>query len=72
MVHCFNRHVGKLNKSNIVGPRTNDTIVGTTGRNEIDTMADTSCAGANWTLIEDTGSVCDVYPFQEDYEAAIE
>jgi hypothetical protein len=37
--------------------------------NEMDTMADTSCAGKNWVMIEDTGFVCDVYPFKEGYEA---
>ena len=35
----------------------------------MDTMADTSCAGANWIMIEDTGFVCDVYPFKDGYEA---
>lgn len=32
-------------------------------------MADTSCAGRNWIMIEDTGFVCDVYPFKDGYEA---
>ena len=32
-------------------------------------MADTSCAGSNWLLIEDTGFTCDVYPFKEGYDA---
>ena len=38
-------------------------------RNEMDTMADTSCAGSNWSVLEWTGHSCDVYPFNEQYEA---
>lgn len=32
-------------------------------------MADTSCAGPNWRMIENTGFTCDVFPFKEDYGA---
>jgi hypothetical protein len=35
----------------------------------MDSMADTSCAGSNWRVIEETGFTCDVYPFKEGYEA---
>ena len=35
----------------------------------MDTMADTSCAGSNWRMIETTGLTCDVYSFKEGYEA---
>ena len=35
----------------------------------MDTMADTSCAGSNWSVLEWTGHSCDVYPFNEEYEA---
>ena len=38
-------------------------------RNEMDTMADTSCAGSNWSVLEWTGHSCNVYPFNEEYEA---
>ena len=38
-------------------------------RNETDTMADTSCAGSNCSVLEWTGHSCDVYPFNEQYEA---
>jgi hypothetical protein len=44
----------------------NDTIVGNVATNDMDTMADTCCAGPNWTVIEYTGHTCDVYPFKED------
>ena len=36
---------------------------------EMDTMADTSCAGSNWSVLEWMGHSCDVYPFNEEYEA---
>ena len=39
------------------------------GRNEMDSHADTSCAGANWKAIELTGLTCDVSPFTQDYDA---
>ena len=32
-------------------------------------MADTSCAGSNWSVLEWTRHSCDVYPFNEEYEA---
>ena len=34
----------------------------------MDTHADTCCAGANWSLMELTGEVCDVNPFLESYQ----
>ncbi len=49
--------------------RNNVTIEGTIERNNMDTMADTCCVGSNWLMIEDTGNMCDVYPFKEGYEA---
>jgi hypothetical protein len=36
-------------------------------RNEMDTMADTSCAGTNWTPIYFTGETVDVAPFAPDH-----
>ena len=38
-------------------------------RNEMDTMADTSCARSKWSVLEWTGHSCDVYPFNKGYEA---
>ena len=38
---------------------------GTMARNEMDTLADTSCAGPNWALIELTGQVCNVTGFMD-------
>ena len=37
-------------------------------RNELDTDADTSCAGANWALLEYTGEICEVSPFLTTYD----
>jgi hypothetical protein len=44
-----------------------DTIAGVIARNEMDTHADTSCAGANWKLEETTDEVCEVTPFLDSY-----
>ena len=38
------------------------------GPNEMDTLADTSYAGRNWTVVEYTGKACDVYGFTKDGE----
>jgi hypothetical protein len=44
------------------------TVEGTIGRNEMDTHADTCCAGANWKLLDSTNKVCKVTPFLDSYE----
>jgi hypothetical protein len=41
----------------------NETVPGTIGRNEMDTHADTCCAGANWQLLDFTNEVYKVTPF---------
>jgi hypothetical protein len=41
---------------------------GVVARNELDTHADTCCAGANWKLMETTNEVCEVTPFLDSYE----
>ena len=46
----------------------NDTEPGFVARNEMDTHADTCCAGANWSLMEYTGEVCEVSPFLSSYD----
>ena len=40
---------------------------GTMARNELDSHADTSCAGANWTPLAFTGEVCTVSPYSNEY-----
>jgi hypothetical protein len=45
-----------------------ETITGAVARNELDTHADTCCAGANWKLMETTNEVCEVTPFLDSYE----
>jgi len=47
----------------------NSTKIGEYGRNELDTHADTCCAGSNWRLMEYTGETCQVSPFLESYDA---
>jgi hypothetical protein len=46
----------------------NNTLAGHIAWNELDTHADTCCAGANWSLIELTGEVCNVNPFLDSYQ----
>ena len=43
------------------------TVPGTYGRNEMDSHADTSCAGKNWKLLEVSYEVCEASPFLESY-----
>jgi hypothetical protein len=45
---------------------------GHTARNELDTHANTCCAGANWSLLETTGEYCEVSPFLGSYEPVSE
>ena len=47
---------------------THGTVPGTRGRSELDTRADTSCAGANFKLHELTGQTCSVSPFSDKYD----
>ena len=52
--------------------RTYDTtIVGVTGKNEIDNHADTICAGPNWKLLELSGEFYSVTPFSTDYQPKV-
>ncbi len=52
-----------------VRDRKHDFEVGYLTFNDMDTMADTCCAGKNWRMIVDTGFTCDVFPFKDGYEA---
>ena len=61
------RHVGRASTRNIKSIR-NNTTIGHVARNELDTHADTCCAGANWSPMELTGDTCDVNPFLESYQ----
>ena len=38
-------------------------------KNELDTRADTICAGANWKLLSASGECCDVYGFHDDFHS---
>jgi hypothetical protein len=47
----------------------NNTVAGRhVAQNELDTHADTCCAGANWSLMELTGEICDVNSFLDSYQ----
>jgi hypothetical protein len=46
-----------------------DTIPGQMARNELDTRADTICAGANFKCIRLTGMVCQVQGFHKSFDA---
>ena len=60
VVHCGpQRRVGQVAKGWLL----EQGKAGTLGRNEMDTMADTCCAGRNWTLLETTGMECTVNDF---------
>ena len=50
----------------------NKTIVGNQARTEMDTRADTSCAGINFWLHELTGQTCTVAPFSATYEPILD
>jgi hypothetical protein len=45
-----------------------NTMAGHIAQNKLDTHADTCCAGANWSLMELTGEVCNVNPFLDSYQ----
>lgn len=45
-----------------------ETHPGTIGKNEMDTHADTCCAGANWKLMNTRNEICEVAPFLDSYE----
>ena len=49
------------------GRVTNPTTPGHIVRNELDSHADTCCAGENWTPMLYTGEHCEVYPFLSTY-----
>jgi hypothetical protein len=48
------------------------TTAGVIARNELDTHADTCCAGSNWKIMETTNEVCEVTPFLDSYESVKE
>jgi len=58
------RRIGKSQSNDVQ----NKTTPGHIARNEMDTHADTCCAGANWRVMEFTGDICEVTPFLELYE----
>ena len=61
MVTCGpRRFVGKVEQGWLLNAESDGMMK---GRNKMDTMADTCCAGANWTLMETIGVECSVNDF---------
>ena len=48
---------------------TSDNEIMVDGRCELDTRADTICAGKNFCMLSTTGGVCDVKGFHDDFDA---
>ena len=46
-----------------------DHVDGMEARNELDTRADTICAGVNFRMISTSGQCCDVKGFHEEFES---
>jgi hypothetical protein len=67
-VHVMSKRSVKESRLSYGESVPNDTVTGTIGRNEMDTHADTCCAGANWHLFDFTNEVCEVTPFLDSYE----
>lgn len=63
------RHIARTTTTTNHPNINNETIVGHLASNDMDTMADTCCAGVNWALVETTGDVSEVNPFKDGYEA---
>jgi hypothetical protein len=61
------RHVGHTQSRDVSHARS-QTTAGHIAQNEMDMHADMCCAGANWSLMELTGEVCDVNPFLDSYQ----
>jgi hypothetical protein len=60
------RHIGHLQSRSPYDVQ-NQTTPGHIAKNELDTHADTCCAGANWSPLELNGETCDVNPFLDSY-----
>jgi hypothetical protein len=67
-VHVMSKRSVKESRLSYGESVPNDTVTGTIGRNEMDTHADTCCAGANWRLLDFANEVCKVTPFLDSYE----
>jgi hypothetical protein len=67
-VHVMSKWLVKKSRLSYGKSVPNDTLMGTIGRNEMDTHADTCCTGANWQLLDFTNKVCEVTPFLDSYE----
>ena len=64
------KSIWSLHKLHTILNTTSSTIQGHTGKCELDSHADTCVAGANFTILEFTGQVADVLPFDESFYQA--
>jgi hypothetical protein len=71
-VFIMSRHYIGRAQSCDIGKTHKQTRAGFIAHNEMDTHADTCCAGSNWSLMEITGEVCDVNPFLNSYDPVTE
>ena len=62
----YKRTIGQAKRD--PGRVANTTTPGHIARNELDSHADTCCAGENWTPMLYTGEHCKVSPFLSTYE----
>jgi hypothetical protein len=61
------QHVGEMQIQNVSKIKYL-TQPGHDSRSQMDTHADTCCAGDNWALMDLTGDICEVTPFLESFE----
>jgi hypothetical protein len=61
------RRVAKIQKKQRTEERENEPIPGFIARNELDTRADTICAGINFCCLRPTGMTCSVQGFHQSF-----
>jgi len=67
-ISVVSRRLVKKVERSLGAPYPHQTQDGHVARNELDTHADTCCAGANWRLMSHTGEICEVSPFLSSYD----
>ena len=63
------RYGREIKRSNTLSAiKTDEADTGFDAKNELDTRADTICAGASWRLLSASGQCCDVYGFHNNFK----
>jgi len=67
--HVMSPMISHARRQNVKSSLKNDNVIHSVimDRTELDSHADTCCIGANATVIEFTGRICDVSPFSDSY-----